>query len=188
MLHTRVYDVRDLVRRVIPRAVAAGLVRRGRDGDYFVPFGGYTEGGSWSGGGAGGGAFSITARQIGGGIGGFQGPVHQVPWSGYRHPAAYLRAVERVLTPEAWEPVEDSDFRPLIEVAVATTGGLDNGGAWEDDGGFGTAEKLRYGSPGEVRLALIVRQTETVHRQIADLLADLRDLPADAGPAAGGDD
>ena len=38
-----------------------------------------------------------------------------------------------------------ANFQPLIDLIVSTTGGPDNGGEWEDDGGFGTIEEYNSG-------------------------------------------
>ena len=69
-------------------------------------------------------------------------------------------------------------FQPLIGVIVSTTGGQDNGGLWQDEGGLGTVEEFTFGAGDARRVGLVIRQTEDVHRQISDLLADLRALPA----------
>ncbi|NNJ27715.1 hypothetical protein LzC2_38230 [Planctomycetes bacterium LzC2] len=62
--------------------------------------------------------------------------------------------------------------RSLVELIRTTTGGPQNGGGWErTGGGFGGAGYARLGAFGGV---LVVRQTEAVHRQIADLLIVLR--------------
>ncbi|QDT15529.1 hypothetical protein [Alienimonas californiensis] len=57
--------------------------------------------------------------------------------------------------------------QPLIDLIFATTGGLREGGGWEEIDGEGGSLEFFNG-------LLTVRQTEPVHRQIAHLLADLR--------------
>ena len=176
-LHARVYDVRALVRFTQPRAEAAGLVRRRTDGS----FGGFTLSGLNSGY-----CFTSAPAQSGGPtvLGGTDPTTG--PWVPFDDSSSAWGMNRQLLTPEAWEPVEVYHFQPLIDLVISTTGGFDSGGAWETDGGPGTLEALRYGGPGDVRFVLVARQTEAVHRQIAALLADLRDLPAAANADATG--
>ena len=154
-LHTRTYDVADLVRVSMPRAEAAGIVAH-RPGcfsdDYRRRYFATGElGGLPSDGG------------LGGGFDGSGDP-----------PAG-----DPLLSDRAWEPVVRYDFQPLIDLLIATTGGADDGGLWQDEGGLGTMEEALHGEGDERRAGLVIRQTDVVHRQISDLLADLRALPAD---------
>ena len=72
------------------------------------------------------------------------------------------------------------DFYPLIDLIQSVTGGSENGGGWEDiDGTGGTIVELETGPAGTGRAVLVVRQTDAVHRQIVDLLGDLRAAPGE---------
>ena len=170
ILTARVYNVTDLVTREVPRAVAAGLLRPGWDGYEFVPPGTQTGGG-------------------GGGIGGFSLPqdggeiqdrgattvieTPDGPAEVTARDAESVRLAELILSEKAWEPVRVVNVQPLIDVLVSTTGGPDAGGDWEENGGYGTIEEFRPdGDAGEQ--LLVVRQTDAVHRQIAALLAAMR--------------
>ena len=156
---TRVYDVRDLVHATLPRAEAAGFVRRDWSSRDIPPVQFVPSGLDQS---------TVPTTRFAG-----------APADGVEPEP---RGLGRLLSADAWEPVEVYDARPLIDVLLVTTGGQHRGGAWLGDGGFGTIEDLRCGPPGEPRFVLVVRQTERVHRQIADLLEDLRDqTPADGG-------
>ncbi|MFH5805123.1 hypothetical protein [Alienimonas sp. DA493] len=57
--------------------------------------------------------------------------------------------------------------QPLIHLIQTVTGGIDQGGGWEEIDGEGGAMSFFNG-------VLTVRQTQAVHRQIETLLADLR--------------
>ena len=149
-LTTRLYEVRDVLEANAVIARAAWTPRPPLMGGH----GGSGIGGGTGAGGFGGGAFSIGAAQHGGGA---------------------SLGVESVAKPLS-EPTERptlaqaavGGYQPLIDLIVSTTGGPDNGGEWEDDGGFGTIEEFNG--------ALVIRQTDAVHRQVARLLADLRSV------------
>ena len=54
-----------------------------------------------------------------------------------------------------------ANFQPLIDLIVSTTGGPDNGGDWEEDGGFGTIEEYQSGvrvDPAGKMAALTLRE------------------------------
>ena len=226
-LTTRTYDVRDLVRFRSSRAAAAGLLDGnlprvpvvgggGGFGGGGGAFGGGESGGGGRGGGLGGGggfgggAFSVpatggTARVLAAAV-----PAVMASHEGGGHAAsaaaaeweARLKFFERrleLLPGEPADPVYGYDFRPLTDLIRGTTGGSNEGGPWltvEGDGG--TIESLATGPSGTGRAVIVVRQTDAVHRQIVDLLTDLRaapgdelnpeDPPADAEPADGGDE
>ncbi|QDT15528.1 hypothetical protein [Alienimonas californiensis] len=57
--------------------------------------------------------------------------------------------------------------QPLIDLIQTLTGGLDQGGGWEEIDGEGGSIETFNG-------VLTIRQTQAVHRQIETLLADLR--------------
>ena len=199
-LVTRTYDVRDLVRFRSTRAASAGLLL---DAYAPRPLGG---GGGGLGGGGGGGAGPATRGRGAGGFGGagaFSLPPGAtraaavaagtaVPaWRGEptvsdRAAAeweARLKFFERRLELLPGEPddaVYGYDFLPLIDLIQSVTGGSANGGGWEDvDGTGGTIEELETGPAGTGRAVLVVRQTDAVHRQIVDLLGDLRAAPGE---------
>ena len=110
---------------------------------------------------------------------------------------ARLKFFERRLELLPGEPddaVYGYDFGPLIDLLITSTGGQDNGGLWQDEGGLGSVEELETGPAGSGRAVLVIRQTDPVHRQIVDLLNDLRAAPgeelepAEAGAADEGAD
>ena len=195
-LISRTYDVRDLVRYRATRAASAGLLL-----DNYGPGG--LGGGMGAGGGGlggGGGGFGAGGR----GAGGFGGGAFSLPATGAAVAAgpviagasqggeitasdraaaeweARLKFFERKLELLPGDPddaVYGYNFQPLIDLIVSSTGGPDNGGDWEEDGGFGSIEELETGPAGSGRAVLVVRQTDAVHRQIVRLLADLRAAP-----------
>ena len=155
VLVTRTYDVRDLALRELSRAEAAGLIRAADDlgPDYHGP----------------------RPNCF--------GPARVQTYGELLSPAEVLEAMQTLVSDDAWEPVVQYDLQSLRNHLVATTGGQDNGGLWEEEGGLGTVEGFVSGVSGEGPAVLIIRQTEAVHRQISDLLADLR---AVAGGESGG--
>ncbi|NNJ28173.1 hypothetical protein LzC2_42850 [Planctomycetes bacterium LzC2] len=71
-------------------------------------------------------------------------------------------------------------FQSLIDLIHATTGGVGEGGGWEEiEGEGGAMEYLETGPAGTGRAVLVVRQTDAVHRQIVALLTDLRAAPGE---------
>ena len=204
---TRTYDVRDLVRFRSTRAASAGLLLdsygprpvSGAIGGGGLGGGGLGAGPPSSGGGSGG--------RGAGGFGG--GAFSLPPGAGRIAANAALPAAVSVQDQGAvtyadraaaeWEarlkffdrrlellPGDPDDavygyaFYPLIDLIQSVTGGAEYGGGWEDiDGTGGTIQELETGPAGTGRAVLVVRQTDAVHRQIVDLLGDLRAAPGE---------
>ena len=148
-LETRTYPVRDLLAGAAgwaagrPVATANGLGRGGGAGGCGMSGGGM----------GGGGAFSLPATataQFG------ETATAQLMGDAAPGDRPEPTPMDLVRTAE----------QSLIDLIISSTGGPDDGGDWEDDGGFGSIEAFNG--------TLTVRQTQRVHRQIAALLADLR--------------
>ena len=206
-LVTRTYDVRDLARFRSTRAASAGLLLDAY-GPTPMGGGGVMGGGGLGGGGLGGGGLGGGGGRGAGGFGG-GGAFSLPPRAGRLSATAGLPAAVGLRQQPAvtaadraaaeWEarlkfferrlellPGDPDDavygyqFQPLIDLLQTSTGGVDAGGGWlEIDGEGGSIEELETGPAGTGRAVLVVRQTDAVHRQIVELLGDLRAAPGD---------
>ena len=166
-----VYDVRDILEAYAVAARAAWVPTP----PVVYGGGGGALGGGGGGLGGGGGAFSVAPQLGGGGLG--TGGAAYGPFSHFQQRPTLAQAAV-------------AGYGPLIDLIVASTGGSDRGGEWEQNGGFGSIEEFNG--------TLVVRQTHAVHRQLARLLGDLRGVdggmvwsipePADAEDATAAGD
>ncbi|NNJ28011.1 hypothetical protein [Alienimonas chondri] len=150
-LVTRVYPVRDLL-----EAAGPGYVDRPQF--------------QWHGGSMGGGGAAPQGGLGGGGFGG-GGQFSLAPVAnqfGAAQPQPQAAPAPAKDGPPTPLEIAQAAEQPLIDLIQTVTGGIDNGGGWEEIDGEGGAMEYFDG-------VLSVRQTEAVHRQIATLLSDLRD-------------
>ena len=155
---TRIYNVRDLLEGLEPRPADVGALGGGGGGG----FGGL---------GGGGGAFSVppgvlpamsgaSLVQFGGGGGGLGGG--GAGGGGFGGGGLGGGGGQAAPPGRLIYPVDD-----LIDLLLNVTGGMDNGGPWNEIEGAG-GDILPFNG------LLAVRQTAEVHRQIEAVLADLR--------------
>ena len=149
-LLTRVYNVRDLLEAAGPACAAP---------PWPTIYGG-SMGGCFGGGVLGNGGLGSGQED---GAGHFSLPTVANQF-GIAQPTGPLPPAEEPDTPLE---IAVAAQQPLIDVIQYVTGGVDQGGGWEEVDGIGGTINVFNG-------VLTIRQTEAVHRQIAALLEELR--------------